>query len=265
MISIRPSTLCRLAAISLLIITLCLSSQAQHKRRSSAKPKPATTSAPPAKPSTLVSCGVSLRVPPGWELTAAKPRETKIVASAAVTPESSTTGAAEAPGASSTADKIAPPTALPSGEPDPAAPIPTCSFVLAPKAPSAIVKSTEAEAPVGEMELRVLDGDLDSAAANLFQKDDQGWYFQDSKGSRSNAKLTKQKTMQILSSVVVLRCYDRSGKSRGLCEMNKYVYSNGRRNLLITAGPYLGETEFAVLNSVRFVGSPASGTRKKTR
>ena len=259
MISIRPSNLCRLATVFVLIVIVCLPSLAQRKRRSSTKSKSVTASAPPAKPSTLASCGVSLRVPPGWELTAAKPREPKTTASAAAKSDSSTADNPETSDASANADKPA----APSADADPSAPIPPCSFVLAPKAPSAIVKNTDAEAPVGEMELRVLDGDLDSAAANLFQKDDQGWYFQDSKGSRSNAKLTKQKSMQVLSSVIVLRCYDRSGKSRGLCEMNKYVYSNGRRNLLVTAGPYLGETEYSVLNSVRFVGSSSSTKKKK--
>ena len=142
--------------------------------------------------------------------------------------------------------------------------MPPCSFVLAPKAPSALVRNTETEGPIGEMELRVVDGDLETAAANLFQKDEKGWYAQDSAGARADAKLTKQKTMQILTSVIVQRCYDKSGKARGLCESSKYVYSNGRKNLLVTAGPYMGETESSVLNSVRFVGvTSASRTRTK--
>jgi hypothetical protein len=115
------------------------------------------------------------------------------------------------------------------------------------------------------MELRVVEGDLDTAAAILFQKDDKGWYAQDSKGTRSDAKLTKQKTMQILSGVLVQRCYDHSGKSRGLCEVSKYVYSNGRKNLLVTAGPYIGETEYVVLNSVRFVSSTAPAKSRARR
>jgi hypothetical protein len=115
------------------------------------------------------------------------------------------------------------------------------------------------------MELRVMDGDLDSAAAILFQKDEKGWYAQDSKGTRTDAKLTKQKTMQTLSGVIVQRCYDRSGKSRGLCEVSKYVYSNGHKNLLVTAGPYIGETEYVVLNSVRFASTASTARTRPKR
>jgi hypothetical protein len=115
------------------------------------------------------------------------------------------------------------------------------------------------------MSLRVVDGDLDTAAANLLQKDERGWFLQDSKGTRSDAKLTKQGTMQVLSSVLVQRCYDRSGKARGLCEVSKYVYSNGKRNLLVTAGPYIGETEYVVLNSVRFAGASAPSKKRAKR
>jgi hypothetical protein len=101
------------------------------------------------------------------------------------------------------------------------------------------------------MELQVIDGDLETAATRLFQKDERGWYITSAKGARSDATLTKQKTLQVLSGVTVQGCYDRNGKYRGLCEVSRYVYSNGHRNLLIVAGPYLGETEFGVLNSVR--------------
>lgn len=69
--------------------------------------------------------------------------------------------------------------------------------------------------------------------------------------------------MQVLSAVLVEGCYDLNGKYRGLCEINKYVYSNGRRNLLITAGPYMGETEFSVLNSIRFTGTAKVRTKKR--
>lgn len=174
-----------------------------------------------------------------------------------------------APDASGTEDpkpaaETAKPDVAPTQEESAKIEMPPCSFVLAPKAPSALVRNTETEGPIGEMELRVVDGDLETAAANIFQKDEKGWYAQDSSGARADAKLTKQKTMQILTSVIVQRCFDKSGKLRGLCESSKYVYSNGRKNLLVTAGPYLGETESSVLNSVRFVGAtPASRTRTK--
>jgi hypothetical protein len=110
-----------------------------------------------------------------------------------------------------------------------------------------------------------MDGDLDTAAAVLFRKDEKGWFAQDSKGVRSDAKLTTQKTMQILSGVLVQRCYDRSGKSRGLCEVSRYVYGNGRKNLLVTAGPYIGETEYVVLNSVRFVSTTSTARTRPKR
>ncbi len=249
----------------LLLVLVCVSLpcvSAQHKRRTATKPK---TPSPATKPETLIGCGVSLRLPPGWELSVAKKREIK---------EAQTTPAAVPEASSEAADQPVKsgrdeePKTSPNATAAVAAPaveMPPCSFVLAPKAPSAIVKNTDVEGPIGEMELRVVDGTLDIAAANIFQKDEKGWYAQDSKGARYDAKLTKQKTMQILTAVIVQRCYDKSGKPRGLCETSKYVYSNNKKNLLVTAGPYLGETESSVLNSVRFVGSTGASSARKRR
>jgi hypothetical protein len=118
------------------------------------------------------------------------------------------------------------------------------------------------------MEIQIVDGDIDTAAPQLFQKDDRGWYFSDQPDSRYDAKQTKQRRppMDILSAVVVQRCYDLNGKFRSLCESNRYVYSNGRRSVLVTSGPYLGETEYTVLNSIRFAPVPRpTPTRKKKR
>jgi hypothetical protein len=245
----------------LLLILPCASFGAQQRRkRTSAKPK-AAPAAPAPKPTTLLGCGVSMRVPPGWEVSAAKtPQAGASVAKAAPTPDADA-NPQDSPSAS--ADDSKPTSAQTTDQAK--AEMPPCSFVLAPKAPSALVKSTDTDGPVGQMELQVVDGTLDTAAANLFQKDDKGWYAQDSKGTRSDAKLTKQKAMQILSIVIVQRCYDRSGKSRGLCEVSKYVYSNGRKNLLVTAGPYIGETEYVVLNSVRFVPGATTGKTRAKR
>jgi hypothetical protein len=239
----------KLIAICLLLLLPIVSFGAQKRRRKTSTTPKTAVATPAPKPSTLLGCGVSLRVPPGWELSVAKKREAD---EAQEKPNSAPDNDASTSDTSATADsqRSAQVEMLP------------CSFVLAPKAPSALVKNTEAEGPVGEMELRVVEGDLDSAAANIYQKNEKGWYAQDSKGIRADAKLTKQKTMQILTAVMVQRCYDKSGKSRGLCESSKYVYSNGKKNLLVTAGPYLGETEYSILNSVRFVGT---GSPARTR
>jgi hypothetical protein len=237
--------------------TVCVG--AQKRRRKTATASKVPVAVPAQKPSTLLGCGVSMKVPPGWELSVARKREVN-EAQVAPTPDSNSDPTAGRPAADTES-------ALPqmAKAPDGAAAVEMapCSFVLAPKAPSALVKNTETEGPIGEMELRVVDGNLESAAANLFQKDDKGWYAQDSKGTRADAKLTKQKMLQILTAVIVQRCYDKSGKSRGLCESNKYVYSNGRKNLLIIAGPYLGETEYSILNSIRFVGTSTTRPRAK--
>jgi len=239
----------KLIVIVLLLVLPTFSFAAEKRRRKPTTSK--TAPAPVQKPNTLAGCGVSLRVPPGWEVSVAKKRELK---EAQVTPTPSPEADANQPADATRAKPAADETPVE---------MPPCSFVLAPKAPSALVKNTDSTGPVGEMELRVVDGDLDIAASNIFQKDEKGWYAQDSKGSRADAKLTKQKTMQILAAVIVERCYDKSGKNRGLCETSNDVYSNGKKNLLVTAGPYLGETEFSVLNSIRFIGT-AGTTRKRT-
>ena len=115
------------------------------------------------------------------------------------------------------------------------------------------------------MELEVVNADLDTAAAQLFEKDEKGWYATGPKGTRYDAKLTKPKRgPQILSAVIVEACHDLSGKFRGLCESNRYVYSNGRRSALISYGPCLGETEFTILNIIRLASiDPASRPGKK--
>jgi hypothetical protein len=249
----------RTTTFLLVLSLLCVSLVAQQRRKlTAAKPKPAATT-PAPKPTTLLACGVAMRVPPGWEVSLAKaPEAAQSVAKTPTAPEPESKQD-EPPTPPAPDDKTAVKAAAPATESS-TPEMPRCSFVAAPKAPSALVKNTETVGPVGQMELRVMDGDLDTAAAVLFQKDEKGWYALDSKGTRTDAKLTKQKTMQILSGVIVQRCYDRSGQSRGLCEVSKYVYSNGRKNLLVTAGPYIGETEYVILNSVRFV--PATTTTR---
>jgi hypothetical protein len=241
----------KLIALCLLVSLPTIVFGAQKRRHKTSTTAKTAAATPAPKPSTLLGCGVSLRVPPGWELSVAKKRD---VDEAQLKPTSAPVNDASTSDTQTNVDSQG------AGQVE----MPPCSFVLAPKAPSALVKNTEADGPVGEMELRVVEGDLDSAAANIYQKDEKGWYAQDSKGTRADAKLTKQKTMQILTAVMVQRCYDKSGKSRGLCESSKYVYSNGKKNLLVTAGPYLGETEYSILNSVRFVGATSSArTRAK--
>jgi hypothetical protein len=248
----------RTVTFLLLLILPCVSFAAQQQRkRTTAKPK-TTASAPAPKPTTLLGCGVSMRVPPGWEVSLAKAPE---VAPSITKPSPPETEPKQDDSATSPATDDTTKDAKPSPPKADSTPeMPPCSFIAAPKAPSALLKNTETDGPIGQMELRVMEGDLDTAAAVLFQKDEKGWFVQDSNGVRSDAKLTKQKTMQILSGVIVQRCYDRSGKSRGLCEVSKYVYSNGRKNLLVTAGPYIGETEYVILSSVRF--APATSTAK---
>ncbi len=123
------------------------------------------------------------------------------------------------------------------------------------------MQNTATEGPVGKMELQVVDAALELAAPQLFEKDDRGWYIMGPQDTRADAKLSKQRRLQVLSAVIVQGCYDLAGKYRGLCEVSKYVYSNGRKSLLITAGPYMGETESVVLNGLSFSG--ASKTRRK--
>ncbi|MGE5109705.1 MAG: hypothetical protein ACM3JB_02530 [Acidobacteriaceae bacterium] len=249
MIRSHSTVLKALIAISAIVFTCTSSAQ----RRTTKKP-PAL--APTPSPS-LKNCGLSLHIPPGWELapSPAHPQAAPGPGSAepsanSDTPQSST----EAPApASADADATA---------------SPSCSFVLGPKFPSEIVRNTDTEGPIGRMELQIVDGDLDTAAPQVFQKDEKGWYITGPQGSRYDGKLTKQRRprMDILSAVIVQRCYDSNGKFRSLCESNRYVYTDGRRSVLVSAGPYLGETEYTVLNSIRFAPTPRpSPTRKKKR
>jgi pyruvate/2-oxoglutarate dehydrogenase complex dihydrolipoamide acyltransferase (E2) component len=266
---IRPRSLFVLA-----ILALTITSFAAQRRTTKKKPAPP----PPPAPPTLQSCGISVHIPPGWELMRlteyeAKHPESAPEAPSKAVPESADANSAQQPEPPSQPAE-APSQPAPEASANPAAktgptqiapPENPCSFVLAPRYPSELVRNTDAEGPVGRMELEIVAADLDTAAAQLFEKDEKGWYASGPKGTRYEAKLTKPKRgPQVLSAVIVEACHDLSGKYRGLCESNRYVYSNGRRSALISAGPYLGETEFTILNSIRFAPiAPAARTRKK--
>ncbi len=259
----------RIVAIAILALA-CTSFAAQH--RATKKKKPAAP--PPPAPPTLKSCGISLRIPPGWELMRATeydaahpelaPDQSKSV------PESADAQAAPQP------SEAAPPTAQPAPQTETATSVPQqsapqsappqpkadnpCSFVVFPKYPSELVRNTDAEGPVGRMEIEIVNADLETAAAQLMEKDEKGWYVNGPNGTRYDARLSKPKRgLQTLTAVIVEPCHDLNGKYRGLCESNRYVYSNGHRSALISAGPYLGETEFTLLTSLRF--SPIAKAR----
>ncbi|HEU5400249.1 MAG TPA: hypothetical protein VFU86_02765 [Terriglobales bacterium] len=262
---IRPRTL-RALVIAILALT-CVSFAAQH--RTTKKKKPAAPAAPP--PPTLQSCGVSLRIPPGWELLRASEYE-KLHPEAASdeasktadeTPETKPSDPAPAQQLSDPAAQSVPasqaeapkPSSTESAPQSPAAAKPDnpCSFVIFSKYPSEIVRNTDADGPVGRMELEIVDVDLETAAAQLMEKDEKGWYVNGPNGTRYDARLNKPKRgLQTLTAVIVEACHDLNGKYRGLCESNRYVYSNGRRSALVSAGPYMGETEFSLLTSLRF-------------
>lgn len=276
---IRPRLLC---LVTIAILALAVSSfAAQH--RTTKKKKPTAPATPP--PPTLQSCGVSLRIPPGWELMRtseyekAHPESTSDDESKAAL-ESPDASPAQQPSAPATqpvepsapsvpaaqAETPKPSSTEPAPQATPAEPIPDnpCSFVVFSKYPSEIVRNTDAEGPVGRMELEIVNADLDTAAAQLFEKDEKGWYVNGPNGTRYDARLNKpKKKLQTLTAVIVEACHDQNGKYRGLCESNRYVYSNGHRSALISAGPYMGETESALLTSLRFAPPGKAQPRKK--
>jgi hypothetical protein len=270
---IRPNTL-RTLTIAILIFS-CAAFAAQH--RATRKKKPSAPAAPP--PPTVQNCGMSVHIPPGWELMRASEYEAKHPEATPEAPskpatEPVDTNSAQPSSESPSQPSEAPPQTTPeqpaNPTPKPAQIAPSdnpCSFVLAPKYPSELARNTDAEGPVGRMELEIVNSDLDTAAAQLFEKDEKGWYVNGPNGTRYDARLNKPKRgLQTLTAVIVEGCHDLNGKYRGLCESNRYVYSNGRRSAVISAGPYLGETEFTILNSIRFApaaASPRSRTRKK--
>ena len=263
----------RIAIVAILALTVTTFA-AQHRATKKKKPAPPPAPAPP----TLQSCGISVHIPPGWELMRATEYEAKHPESE---PEAQSKAAPESADANSVQQSSEPR----SQSSEPSQPSPTqelpdnpaaktvstqiatapenpCSFVLAPKYPSEIVRNTDADGPVGRMELEIVNADLDTAAAQLFEKDEKGWYATGPNGTHYDARLTKPKRgLQTLAAVIVEACHDLNGKYRGLCESNRYVYSNGRRSALISAGPYLGETEFTILNSIRF--APTAPRKKR--
>lgn len=270
---IRPRTL----IIAILALT-CASFAAQH--RTTKKKKPTTPAAPP--PPTLQSCGVSLRIPPGWELMRASEYEkahpepasdetSKTADEPPVTKSADTTPAqqsSEPPPSvpAPQAETPNPASSEPASQPTPTEPKPEnpCSFVIFSKYPSEIVRNTDADGPVGRMEIEIVNADLETSAAQLMEKDEKGWYVNGPNGTRYDARLNKPKRgLQTLTAVIVEACHDLNGKYRGLCESNRYVYSNGHRSALISAGPYLGETESTILTSLRFAPVTAARARKK--
>jgi hypothetical protein len=262
-----------LVAIAILLIA-CASFAAQH--HTTRKKKSSTPAAPP--PPTLQSCGLSLHIPPGWQLmraseyekthselasdeqSKAAPPETD----AAPQPSVPTAQPAEPPAQTVPETNPAPqesPAGQTPSEPKPDNP---CSFVVFSKYPSEIVRNTDADGPVGRMEIEIVDADLETAAAQLMEKDEKGWYLDGPNGTRYDARLTKPKRgWQVLTAVIVEACHDLNGKYRGLCESDRYVYSNGHRSALISAGPYLGETEATILTSLRFAPVAKPRSRKK--
>jgi hypothetical protein len=245
MIRSHSTVLKAFIAISAIAFTCTSFAQRRTKKPPSLAPTPSPS---------LKNCGISLHIPPGWELTPAPAHpQTEPASSSTEAPASANSGTAQT---STEAPAAADSTASPS-----------CSFILGPKFPSEIVRNTDTEGPIGRMELQIVDGNLDTAAPQLFQKDERGWYISGQQDSRYDAKLTKQRrpSMDILSAVIVQRCYDLNGKFRSLCESNRYLYSNGRRSVLVTSGPYLGETEYTVLNSIRFTPAPRPTSIRKRK
>ncbi len=270
---IRIRTL-RTLTIAILALA-CTSFAAQHR---TTKKKKRTAPATPTLP-TLQSCGVSLRIPPGWELMRASEYEKAHPELASdeqskAAPESTDDNPTQQPSApaSQSTDPSAqsapavhgetpnPTESAPQTTPSEPKPDNPCAFVIFAKYPSEIVRNTDAEGPVGRMEIEIVDADLETAAVQLMEKDEKGWYVNGPNGTRYDARLNKPKRgLQTLTAVIVEACHDLNGKYRGLCESNRYVYSNGNRSALISAGPYLGETESALLTSLRF--APVSTNR----
>ncbi len=269
---IRPRTLRTLTIVILALASVSFA--AQH--RTTKKKKPDAPATPPLP--TLQSCGASLRIPPGWELlrtseyekahpepasdeASKTPEETRETKSSDTVPAQQPPEPTQsAPGSQAEIPKpSSPESTAQASAPKPDNP---CSFVIAPKYPSAIVRNTDAEGPIGRMEIEIVNADLETAAAQLFEKDEKGWYVNGPNGTRYDARLNKPKRgLQSLTAVIVEGCHDLNGKYRGLCESNRYVYSNGRRSALISAGPYLGETESSLLTSLRF--APIAKPRRR--
>jgi len=265
---IRSRTL-RTLTIALLALA-CTSFAAQH--RTTKKKKPTAPTLPP--PPTLQSCGVSLRIPPGWELLRASEYEKahpelasedqSKPAPEAADANSSQEPSQSVPDSQAETPKPSSPETTPESTPSDPKPDNPCSFVIFSKYPSEIVRNTDAEGPVGRMEIEIVNADLETAASQLFEKDEKGWYVNGPNGTRYDARVNKpKKGLQTLTAVIVEACHDLNGKYRGLCESNRYVYSNGHRSALISAGPYLGETESSLLTSLRF--APASNVRPRKK
>ncbi|MDT8068327.1 MAG: hypothetical protein ROO76_09210 [Terriglobia bacterium] len=272
---IRPRTL--LTLIVAILALACTSFAAQH--RTTKKRKPVAPATPP--PPTLQGCGASLRIPPGWQLIRASEYE-KAHPELAGDDQSQTATDDTNPAPQPSAPSARPTEPLSQGAPEtetvtpapqqsgsgqtPTQPKPDnpCSFVIFSKYPSEIVRNTDADGPVGRMEIEIVDGDLETAAAQFMEKDEKGWYVNGPNGTRYDARLTKpRRGWQVLTAVIVEACHDLSGKYRGLCESDRYVYSNGHRSALISAGPYLGETESTLLTSLRFAPIAKVRSRKK--
>ena len=268
-----------LAVTILLLAFTCPLFAAQH--RTTKKKKPAAPTTPP--PPTLQSCGVSLRIPPGWELLRAseyekthpEPTPDEMSKTADEVPVTKSPDAVSAQQASEPAPSVPtsqaetpkPSTSEPAPQSNPPEPKPDnpCSFVIFSKYPSEIVRNTDADGPVGRMEIEIVNADLETAATQLMEKDEKGWYVNGPNGTRYDARLNKPKRgLQNLTAVIVEACHDLNGKYRGLCESNRYVFSNGHRSALISAGPYLGETESTLLTSLRFA-PVAKTTQSRSR
>jgi cell division protein FtsN len=278
----------RIVVIATLVLTVTLGAlAAQH--RTTKKKKPAVPATPP--PPTLQNCGASLRIPPGWQLMRASEYEKAHPELASDEPSKSSDESADnQPKSADNQPKstdnqpatqpVEPLPAVPQSQaetptpqttepaPQSTAPEPKpenpCRFVISSKYPSELVRNTDAEGPVGRMEIEIVNADLETAAAQLMEKDEKGWYVNGPNGTRYDARLSKPKRgLQTLTAVIVEACHDLNGKYRSLCESNRYVYSNGHRSALISAGPYLGETESTLLTSLRF--APINSTRSRNR
>src|SRR5574338_41705 len=146
MIRTHSTVLKVVLAISAIALTCASSAQSRTRKRA---PALAPTPSPTQK-----NCGISLHIPPGWELTPA-PTDPAVVESSG-TPTSSSA-------ASDVASDTAPATPAQSASAD-SAPAPACSFILAPKFPSENVRNTDTEGPIDRMEIQVVDGNIDTAA-----------------------------------------------------------------------------------------------------
>jgi hypothetical protein len=275
----------RILVVATLVLTLTLAAfAAQH--RVTKKKKPAAPAAPP--PPTLQNCGASLRIPPGWQLMRASEYEKAHPELASDEPSKSPTEPADTQSAQQSAEPqptvpssqqaAEPQSTVPASQaetPKPTVPAPQsappepkpdnpCRFVIVSKYPSELVRNTDADGPVGRMEIEIVNADLETAAAQLMEKDETGWYVNGPNGTRYDARLSKpRRGWQALTAVIVEACHDLNGKYRGLCESDRYVYSNGHRSALISAGPYLGETESTLLTSLRFTPVAKPRPRRK--